>query len=139
MAVLALGAAAAGCTDSPTGSSPPDAVGLAPRYLLVSVNGQAVPAAMSTSAQGTTTSVVSGEMTFASNVFVQRLTLGQSDANGQYSSRGSMTQGTVTISGNQIRFDSSDGTSWQGRFTSATLDYALPGNNGPVTFSFRAG
>ena len=140
LALLAL--AAAGCSAGDSllvGANEPLAVpaSTAP-FSLVSVNGQALPVGIRSDASGTVT-LTQGEMMLGGNTFWQRLTLVDTPPSGLATTRTTITQGSITVSGNKVHFHASDGAEWEGTASPGWIVYAIPGNSGPVTFAFHMG
>ena len=136
-ALAALAFAAAGCSDSsllevadpamvPASTAP---------YSLVTVNGQALPVEMRKDSTGRVT-LTEGVLMLSGDDFWQRLTLVDTPPVGLATTRTSITQGTITVSGTKVHFRASDGAEWDGTASSGGIVYAIPGNAGPVTFSF---
>ena len=136
--VVAAGVAACG-TDM-AGSGAPDVTSPASTvigtFTLETVNSRPLPAETRHDATGTV-SVMGGELKLNGSAFSQTLTLMSSDSAGFSSTRASATQGSFFVRGSLIRFTAADGAQWDGLYTGARVDYAVPGNNGPVSFSFR--
>jgi len=139
LAVLAL--AAAGCSGADRVLSVEDPAvvpaSIAP-YTLVVVNGQALPVEMRKDSSGTVT-LTQGEMMLGGDSFWQRLTLVDTPPSGLATTKTSISQGTITVSGSKVHFRASDGAEWDGTAAPGWIVYAIPGNSGPVTFSFHKG
>ena len=135
LAVLAL--VAAGCSsDSLLSANEPSVPGTMAPFTLVTVNGQALPVEMRKDSAGRVT-LAQGEMMLGGDSFWQRLTLVDTPPVGLATTRTSITQGTITVSGAKVHFRASDGAEWDGTASAGGIVYAIPGNAGPVTFSFR--
>jgi hypothetical protein len=138
LAALALVAAAA-CGDSALGSlegnSPSVPEGPTP-YALMAINGKALPVEMYRNASGSVT-LTEGELVLGGGTFSQRLTLVETPSVGLASTRASVTQGTIAVSGNKVLFRASDGAEWEGTASPGSVVYSVPGNAGPVTFTFK--
>ncbi|HVG45446.1 MAG TPA: hypothetical protein VM890_11965 [Longimicrobium sp.] len=135
LAVLAL--AAAGCSDSSLlSANEPNVVptSMAP-FTLVTVNGQALPVEMHKDSTGRVT-LAQGELMLGGDGFWQRLTLVDTPPVGLATTRTSIAQGTITVSGTKVHFRASDGAEWDGTASAGGIVYAIPGNAGAVTFSF---
>jgi hypothetical protein len=137
LAALAIGLAA--CGDSLL-SDATDSVRVVPSvpapYKLMTVNGQAPPVEMR---RDSTVRVMltEGELMLGGTSFSQRLTLVDTAPNGVGTSRASTTQGFISVSGDKVHFRASDGAEWDGTARPGWIVYTVPGNSGPVTFSFR--
>jgi hypothetical protein len=105
-------------------------------FALETVNAQPLPAEMRHDASGSV-SVLAGQLKLNGTVFSQTLTLMSSDSSGVSSTRASATQGSFTMRGSLIHFQATDGGQWDGIYNGSRVDYAVPGNSGPVSFSFR--
>ena len=136
LAILAFGAA--GCADSSLLSAN-DPGAMVPQsaapYTLATVNGKALPVEMRRDSSGTVT-LVQGEMMLGGSTFWQRLTLLDTPPVGLAVTRSSVSEGTITVSGTKVHFRASDGAEWEGTASAWGVVYAIPGNAGPVTFSF---
>ncbi|HSU15491.1 hypothetical protein [Longimicrobium sp.] len=104
-------------------------------YGLLTINGQPLPAETRHDAAGTA-SVTGGVLTLGGGTFFQNLTVSETTAAGQTTSRTSGTQGSFSMRGEQIHFQGSDGGSWDGTWAGNRIAYSITGNNGPVTFVF---
>ena len=139
LAALALVAAAA-CGDSALGSlegnTPSVPAGPTP-YALMTINGKALPVEMNKNASGSVT-LTEGELVLGGSTFSQRLTLVDTPPVGLASTRASVTQGTISVSGNKVQFRASDGAEWEGTASPGWIIYTIPGNAGPVTFAFKS-
>jgi hypothetical protein len=131
--------AVAGCSgaDSTLSIGDPAVVppSIAP-FTLVVVNGQALPVEMRKDSSGSVT-LTQGEMMLGGDSFWQRLTLVDTPPSGLATTRTSITQGTITVSGTRVHFRASDGAEWDGTASPGWIVYAIPGNSGPVSFSFH--
>src|SRR3954449_3350705 len=139
LAVLALIAAGCSGSDSALTVDDPAVVpaSIAP-FTLVVVNGQALPVEMRRDSSGSVT-LTQGEMMLGGDSFWQRLTLVDTPPSGLATTRTSISQGTITVSGTRVHFRASDGAEWDGTASPGWIVYAIPGNSGPVSFSFRRG
>jgi hypothetical protein len=137
LAVLAFAAAACSAGDSVLSANEPSVVpaSIAP-FTLVAVNGQVLPVEMRRDGSGTVT-LTQGEMMLGGDTFWQRLTLVDTPPSGLATTRTSTTQGSITVSGTKVHFRSSDGAEWEGTASPGWIVYAIPGNSGPVTFTFH--
>jgi len=136
LALLALAAAGCASDSSLVSANDPAMVpqSAAP-YTLATVNGKALPVEMHRDSSGIVT-LVQGEMMLGGSTFWQRLTLLDTPPAGLATSRPSITEGTITVSGTKVHFRASDGAEWDGTASPWGVVYAIPGNAGPVTFSF---
>ena len=136
-ALAALAFAAAGCSDSSLleVSDPAMVPQSAAPYTLVTVNGQALPVEMRKDSTGRVT-LTEGVLMLSGDDFWQRLTLVDTPPAGLAVTRTSIAQGTITVSGTKVHFHASDGAEWDGTASPGGIVYAIPGNAGPVTFSF---
>lgn len=137
LAVVAVALAVGGCnsdmaTDIPM--TPGNASGGS--YALVSVNGTALPYEVRNDASGRL-SITQGQLSFGTGTFQQSMTLSETPSSGIASVRQSATHGTVTFRGDRIEFKASDGGQWGGVISGNRINYSVPGNNGPVAFSFQ--
>lgn len=109
-------------------------------FTLQTVNGQPLPVATRNDAAGTA-AVLRGTLLLDAGAFTQTLTVHETSADSsQTSTRDALTRGTYTVKGMQLHFLAADGGQWDGTLSSGPtflrIDYSIPGNNGPVTFSF---
>jgi hypothetical protein len=104
-------------------------------WTLLTVNAQPLPVETRHDPSGSVW-VTKGRLAFSGTTFTQVITLSETNAAGQTTTRDSWTQGTYSMSGNRIRFESSDGSQWVGNYTYNRISYAIAGNNGPVSFVF---
>jgi hypothetical protein len=137
LAALAIGLAA--CGDSLL-SDATDSLRVVPSapapYKLMTVNGQAPPLEMRHDSTGRVI-LTGGELMLGGTSFSQRLGLADTPPTGPAVLRESTTQGTISVSGDKVHFRASDGAEWDGTATPGWIVYTVPGNSGPVTFSFR--
>jgi hypothetical protein len=138
-AVATLVFAAAGCSSDATSAGDLAVVpASAAPFTLALVNGQALPVEMRHDSTGRVT-LTQGEMMLGGSTFWQRLTLVDTPPSGLATTRTTITQGTITVSGNQVHFRATDGAEWDGTASPGWVVYAIPGNSGPVTFAFHQG
>jgi hypothetical protein len=137
LAMFAVAAAACSGSDSTfaVGDSAVVPASIAP-FTLVVVNGQALPVEMRKDSSGSVT-LTQGEMMLGGDSFWQRLTLVDTPPSGLATTRTSITQGTIAVSGTRVHFRASDGAEWDGTASPGWIVYAIPGNSGPVSFSFH--
>lgn len=141
LAVVAAVALAAGGCDGSTTMAPSlepgtTSNGVGVSFTLVTVNGSPLPADVRNDAVGRV-SVVSGLLSFGKGTFSQHITLSETPVSGTAAIRQSATHGTVTFRGDRIVFKASDGGQWEGVVTGNRINYAVPGNNSPIAFSFQ--
>src|SRR3954470_11207135 len=129
IAGLALTACAGDATSLPS-TALLDALAAGP-YTLESVNGQPLPVEVRRDATVRVT-VSDGTLSFSGTGFSQQLTLWEAVPGSVTTPRQSVSQGTVTVSGEHIHFRASDGGEWDGVLGSGRLEYAVPGNNGAL-------
>jgi hypothetical protein len=136
LAVAALAGAAA-CGDTTTSSpSTPDAItGALGTYTLQTINASPLPAETRRDATGASI-VTAGQLTLGAGTFFQSLSITDSIFAGQSRSHVSGTQGTFTMTGDQIHFRASDGGTWDGTYRVTKIEYSITGNSGPVAFLF---
>jgi len=136
LAVLAFVAAGCGSDAAGLALNEPSLVpaSMAP-FTLATVNGQALPVEMRRDSSGRVT-LTQGEMMLGGGTFWQRLTLVETPPAGLATTRTSIAQGTIAASGTSVHFRASDGAEWDGTVSPWGIVYAIPGNAGPVTFSF---
>jgi hypothetical protein len=137
-AALAAALLALGACDSMSTSAiadPDAATGALGTYTLLSINASPLP--VETRRDGTGSAVVTaGQLTLGAGTFYQSLTITDSTAAGQSSTHTSGTQGTFTMTGDQIHFRAADGGTWDGTYRVTKIEYAITGNSGPVAFLF---
>ncbi|HEU4559177.1 MAG TPA: hypothetical protein VFS20_15050 [Longimicrobium sp.] len=107
-------------------------------YTLTTVNGSGLPYDVRNDAS-MRVSIVQGQLSFgAGGTFQQSITLSETPPSGTASVRQSATQGTATLrGGDRIEFRANDGGQWEGVISGNRINYSVPGNNGPVAFSFQ--
>jgi hypothetical protein len=103
----------------------------------MTINGKALPVEMHKDASGSVT-LTEGELVLGGGTFSQRLTLVETPPVGLASTRASLTQGTIAVSGNKVLFRASDGAEWEGTASPGWIVFTVPGNAGPVTFAFKS-
>jgi len=135
LAVVVAGTALGGCDSGALDVSPSTATGSGV-YTLMTVNAKPLPVELRNDATGRL-SIISGSLQISGGTFQQSLTLSDAPVLGSVSLRGSSTHGTVTVRGDRVEFHASDGGEWEGVISGNRLDYAVPGNSGPVAFSFQ--
>lgn len=144
LAVVAAALAVGGCDSSTTlvGDSPLSPGSLngvsGASYTLTTVNGSGLPYDVRNDAS-MRVSIVQGQLSFgAGGTFQQSITLSETPPSGTASVRQSATQGTATLrGGDRIEFRANDGGQWEGVISGNRINYSVPGNNGPVAFSFQ--
>jgi hypothetical protein len=109
-------------------------------FTLQTMNGQPLPVVTRRDASGTA-AVMKGTLLLDAGAFTQTLTVRETAADSsQTSTRDAVTRGTYTVKGTQLHFTAGDGGQWDGTLSSGPtflrIDYSIPGNNGPVSFSF---
>ena len=140
--VVAVAAACAADTTLPSNMGDGASIGSAGAvsFTLQTMNGQALPVVTRRDAAGTA-EVTKGSLVLDDGAFTQTLTVHETSADSsQTSTRDAPTRGTYTLKGTQLHFVATDGGQWDGTLSSGPtflrIDYSIPGNNGPVTFSF---
>jgi hypothetical protein len=137
LAVAALaGAAACGDTTAALPSSPDAITGALGTYTLQSINASPLPVVTRRDGNGSASMVTAGQLTLGAGTFYQSLTIADSTAAGQSSTHTSGTQGTFTMTGDQIHFRAADGGTWDGTYRVTKIEYSITGNSGPVAFLF---
>jgi hypothetical protein len=139
LAVVAVVLAVGGCGSDMTTApqlSPGSLSGTGSGFALVTVNGTALPYEVRNDASGRV-SITQGQLSFGNGTFQQSITLSETPSSGSASVRQSATHGTFTYRGDRIEFKASDGGQWVGVITGNRINYAVPGNNGSVAFSFQ--
>jgi hypothetical protein len=136
LAVLAFAAAACSAGDSVLGNDPAVVPASIAPFTLVAVNEKVLPVEIRKDSSGSV-SLTQGEMMLGGDTFWQRLTLVETLPSGLATTRTSTTQGSITVSGNKVHFHASDGAEWDGTASPGWIVYAIPGNSGPVTFTFH--
>jgi hypothetical protein len=130
--------ATAGCnSDQALVSDNPNAaiIGSGRQFVLSAVNGRPLPAVLRNDASGSL-SVLEGTLSFGPGTFLQTLTLSETMPAGSATTRDATAQGTVVLNGDRLLFHASDGGEWEGVISGNRIDYAVPGNNGSVGFTF---
>ncbi|MBV9110769.1 MAG: hypothetical protein JO306_15270 [Gemmatimonadetes bacterium] len=144
LGVVVAVAAAACAMDATLPASSGDGANLgsagAVSFTLQTVNGQPLPVVTRSDAAGTA-AVMKGSLVLDDGAFTQTLTVHETSADSsQTSTRDALTRGSYTVKGTQLHFVATDGGQWDGTLSSGPtylrIDYSIPGNNGPVTFSF---
>jgi len=132
--LLALGA----CDSMSTGAvvDPNSVTGALGTYTLQTINASPLPVVTRRDASGGAAIVTAGQLTLGGGTFYQSLTITDSTAAGQSSTHTSGTQGTFTMTGDQIHFRAADGGTWDGTYRVTKIEYSITGNSGPVAFLF---
>ena len=140
LAGIGLLAVAAACGSDATGPgdlhTSPSSLGSS--YVLMTINGQALPVEMRRDSAGRVV-LTEGHLLLNDASFSQALTLVDTPPSGLGVPRQSLAQGTISVSGTRIQFRSSDGAEWEGTVSPGWIVYTISGNSGPITFAFKQG